>query len=51
MNYAVVGNLSPHIHLHLVPQFFSDDPTLPLNMQAGARRRNISGPFTRAGKR
>jgi hypothetical protein len=41
MNYAVVGNLSPHIHLHLVPQFFSDDPTLPLNMQAGARRKEF----------
>jgi len=34
MNYGVFGNLNPHIHCHLVPQFFADDPTLPLNMQA-----------------
>lgn len=34
MNCGVFGNLNPHIHCHLVPQFFSDDPTLPLNMQA-----------------
>lgn len=34
INYAVFGNLCPHIHCHLVPLFFSDDPTLPLNMQA-----------------
>jgi len=34
INYGVFGNLNPHIHCHLVPQFFSDDPMLPLNMQA-----------------
>jgi diadenosine tetraphosphate (Ap4A) HIT family hydrolase len=34
MNYGVFGNLNLHIHRHLVPQFFSDEPTLPLNMQA-----------------
>lgn len=35
LNYAVFGNLCPHIHCHLVPQFYTDDPSLPLNMQAG----------------
>jgi len=34
MNAAVFGNLSPPIHGHLVPRFFSDDPTLALNMHA-----------------
>ena len=33
INYAVFGNLCPHVHCHVVPQFAEDDPTRPLNMQ------------------
>jgi diadenosine tetraphosphate (Ap4A) HIT family hydrolase len=33
INYAVLGNLCPHIHCHLVPQFDSDDPHKPLDTQ------------------
>lgn len=32
INYAVYGNLCPHIHCHLVVQTFASDPTKPLNM-------------------
>ncbi len=35
INYGVFGNLCPHIHCHLVMQFPEDDPTRPLDMQAG----------------
>src|SRR3954451_13033010 len=35
MNYAVYGNLNPHIHCHLVPRYASDDPRAPLEMGAG----------------
>jgi len=34
INYAVFGNLCPHIHCHVVPQTFADDPHQPLNMNA-----------------
>jgi hypothetical protein len=30
----VFGNLCLHIHCHLVPQTFEDDPHKPLNMNA-----------------
>jgi hypothetical protein len=33
-NYAIYANLEPQTHCHQVSQFYSDDPTLPLNMQA-----------------
>ena len=32
INYAVLGNLCPHIHCHLVVQTYASDPTKPLNM-------------------
>jgi diadenosine tetraphosphate (Ap4A) HIT family hydrolase len=32
INYLVMGNICPHIHCHLVPRFYSDDPTWPVNM-------------------
>jgi diadenosine tetraphosphate (Ap4A) HIT family hydrolase len=32
INYAVYGNLNPHVHCHLVLQHFTSDPTKPLNM-------------------
>ena len=32
INYAVYGNLCPHIHCHLVLQTFASDPTTSLNM-------------------
>jgi len=35
INYGVFGNLSPHIHCHMVPRFAGDDPSEPLNMGAG----------------
>jgi len=34
INYAVYGNLCPHIHCHLVLQTYASDPTQPLNMNA-----------------
>jgi diadenosine tetraphosphate (Ap4A) HIT family hydrolase len=34
INYAVYGNLCPHLHCHLVLQTFADDPHLPVNMNA-----------------
>jgi diadenosine tetraphosphate (Ap4A) HIT family hydrolase len=35
INYGVFGNLSPHIHCHVVPRFLGEDPGRPLNMGAG----------------
>ena len=32
INYAVLGNLCPHVHCHLVPRTVEDDPRKPLNM-------------------
>jgi diadenosine tetraphosphate (Ap4A) HIT family hydrolase len=32
INYAVFGNLCPHVHCHLVPRTVVDDPRKPLNM-------------------
>jgi diadenosine tetraphosphate (Ap4A) HIT family hydrolase len=32
INYAVFGNLTPHIHCHVVPRFEHEDPSKPLNM-------------------
>jgi diadenosine tetraphosphate (Ap4A) HIT family hydrolase len=37
LNYAVYGNLCPHVHCHLVPRYATDDPMVPVDMQAGAR--------------
>jgi diadenosine tetraphosphate (Ap4A) HIT family hydrolase len=34
VNYAVYGNLCPHLHCHLVLQTFADDPHQPVNMNA-----------------
>ncbi|MFN8491841.1 MAG: HIT family protein [Caldilineaceae bacterium] len=32
INYAVFGNLCPHLHCHLLVQTYQDDPHKPLNM-------------------
>jgi diadenosine tetraphosphate (Ap4A) HIT family hydrolase len=32
LNYGVFGNLCPHLHCHLIPRTYADDPTKPLNM-------------------
>jgi diadenosine tetraphosphate (Ap4A) HIT family hydrolase len=32
INYAVFGNLCPHVHCHLIVQTHASDPTQPLNM-------------------
>lgn len=34
INYCIFGNRCPHIHCHLIVQRFSDDPTVPINMEA-----------------
>ena len=34
INYAVFGNLCPHIHCHVVPMRFEDDPHTPMNTNA-----------------
>lgn len=26
MNYAVLGNIAPHVHFHLIPRVFESDP-------------------------
>jgi diadenosine tetraphosphate (Ap4A) HIT family hydrolase len=31
MNYAVYGNLCPHVHCHLIPQPYTADPTRALD--------------------
>jgi len=28
----VMGSLCPHVHCHLLPRSFADDPTKPVNM-------------------
>lgn len=35
LNYAVLGNLCPHLHCHLLPQFAADDPPHVLDMADG----------------
>jgi diadenosine tetraphosphate (Ap4A) HIT family hydrolase len=35
LNYAILGNLCPHVHCHLLPQFFTDDPPCLLDMADG----------------
>ena len=35
MNYAVYGNLCPHIHCHLIPQAFAADPMKALEAMGG----------------
>jgi diadenosine tetraphosphate (Ap4A) HIT family hydrolase len=35
VNYAILGNLCPHIHCHLLPQFAADDPPRLLDMGDG----------------
>ncbi len=32
INYGVFGNLCPHIHGHVLPQYDTDDPHKPINM-------------------
>jgi len=32
INYAILGNQCPHLHCHLLPQFFTDDPPRLLDM-------------------
>jgi diadenosine tetraphosphate (Ap4A) HIT family hydrolase len=32
INYAVFGNLCPHVHCHLIVQTYASDPTTPINM-------------------
>lgn len=32
INYAVFGNLCPHLHCHLLVQTYQDDPHKPINM-------------------
>lgn len=32
MNYMVFGNRCPHIHCHLIPVTFEDDPNQPIHM-------------------
>lgn len=32
INYMVMGSLCPHVHCHLLPRSFADDPTKPVNM-------------------
>ena len=31
INYCIWGNLMPHVHCHLFPRFFDDDPGQPIN--------------------
>ncbi|MDO9026648.1 MAG: HIT family protein [bacterium] len=31
LNYCIWGNLMPHLHCHLFPRFFGDDPGQPIN--------------------
>jgi ATP adenylyltransferase len=30
INYAVFGSLCPHVHYHIIPRFFTDDPHAPI---------------------
>jgi diadenosine tetraphosphate (Ap4A) HIT family hydrolase len=32
INYAVYGNLCPHVHCHVVPRFAGEDPRKPIDM-------------------
>ena len=32
INYAVFGSLCPHVHYHIIPRFFEDDPHAPIKM-------------------
>ena len=31
INYCIWGNIMPHVHCHLFPRFFEDDPGQPIN--------------------
>jgi len=31
INYCIWGNIMPHVHCHLFPRFFDDDPGQPIN--------------------
>jgi len=35
INYAILGNLCPHVHCHLLPQFVADHPPRLLDMAEG----------------
>lgn len=32
LNYSIFGNLCPHVHCHVIPQYVSDDPHAPIKM-------------------
>lgn len=32
LNYSIFGNLCPHVHCHVIPQYMSDDPHAPIKM-------------------
>jgi diadenosine tetraphosphate (Ap4A) HIT family hydrolase len=34
INYAIFGNLCPHVHCHLFPQKFENDPHAPIKQDA-----------------
>jgi len=31
INYCIWGNIMPHVHCHLFPRFFENDPSKPIN--------------------
>lgn len=32
LNYCIFGNLCPHLHCHVIPQYLTDDPHAPIKM-------------------
>lgn len=32
LNYAVFGNLCPHVHCHILPQYYESDPHAPIEL-------------------
>lgn len=32
INYCVFGSLCPHVHYHIVPRYYEDDPHAPIKM-------------------
>ncbi len=32
LNYSIFGNLCPHVHCHVIPQYMTDDPHAPIKM-------------------
>ncbi|OGL93996.1 hypothetical protein A2239_04120 [Candidatus Uhrbacteria bacterium RIFOXYA2_FULL_40_9] len=37
INYAIYGNLCPHVHCHILPRQFDDDPHTPIKMDETER--------------